>query len=278
MTRWSTSGGDAAELAKLGAFARRDLRIKLSYRSGFISDVLSLLVQSVLFYFVGKLVDPATIPPDGPNPYLSYVSVGIAVAAVMQIGLSRVVTAIEREQLMGTLDSLLVTPTSLSTVQVGSVGYDLVYVPIRTAAFFAIITVLYGVPVYPAGIVPALVVLLAYLPFVCGLGVTIAAAVVTFKRGQNLLGLTGTALALSSGAYFPVSVMPAWIRPVAENNPLTAAMDALRAVLVRGESWQIIVPSVVILLGCGAVTLSIGLWAFRAAMARERRRGTIGLF
>lgn len=268
----------AGELRKFGAFARRDVQIKLSYRTGFLTDITGLMVQSFLFYFVGKLVDPSKIPASGPNPYVSFVAVGIVVAAVMQLGLARVVSAVEREQVIGTLDSLLVTPTSFSTIQIGSVGYDLVYIPLRTAAFFAIVTVLYGVPVSPGGILPGLVVLLAYLPFVWGLGVTISAAVLTFKRGSGMLGLIGTALALGSGAYFPVSVMPGWLRPVVENNPLTTAMNALRGVLVRGEHWSVVVPSIAVLLAFGMVTLAVGLTCFRLAMSRERRRGTIGLY
>lgn len=269
---------NVGELRKLGAFARRDVQIKLSYRTGFIGDITGLLVQSFLFYFVGKLVDPSKIPAAGPNPYMSFAAVGIVVAAVMQIGLARVVSAVEREQVIGTLDSLLVTPTSFWTIQIGSVGYDLVYVPLRTTAFFVIVTLLYGVPVSPGGILPALVVLLAYLPFVWGLGVGISAAVLTFKRGSGLLGLVGTALALGSGAYFPVSVMPSWLRPIVENNPLTTAMDALRGVLIHGEHWSVVVPSVIVLLAFGAATLTVGLTCFRLAVARERRRGTIGLY
>ena len=47
--------------------------------------------------------------------------------------LQRVAMAVRQEQMIGTLEALLVTPTSPTTVQVGSVAFDLVFVPIRMA-------------------------------------------------------------------------------------------------------------------------------------------------
>ena len=44
--------------------------------------------------------------------------------------------AFRNEQLMGTLEVLLMTPTTPATIQIGSVVYDLVYVPLRTGLFF----------------------------------------------------------------------------------------------------------------------------------------------
>jgi hypothetical protein len=50
------------ELAKIPAFVRRDLMVTLSYRGAFVMDLVNLATQAVRFWFIGKMVDPATLP------------------------------------------------------------------------------------------------------------------------------------------------------------------------------------------------------------------------
>src|SRR5215831_999242 len=111
----------AREVAKLPAFARRDFLSLLSYRAGLASDWIGLAVQVVLLYFVGKLVDSQRLPTYGGAhvTYLEFTAVGIALAMFVHIGLTRVATTIRAEQMMGTLEAMLVTPTSPATVQLG---------------------------------------------------------------------------------------------------------------------------------------------------------------
>src|SRR5436309_4467631 len=127
----------AGELAKLPAFLRRDVLVALSYRVAFVSDLLSLSTQAILFYFVGRMIDPTTIPSFGGSraTYLEFVAIGIALGVFVTIGLGRVAAALRTEQLTGTFEAILATPTAIGTIQLGSVIFDLVYVPIRTAVF-----------------------------------------------------------------------------------------------------------------------------------------------
>jgi ABC-2 type transport system permease protein len=123
--RWSLF---LEETVKLPAFARRDFLVAWSYRLAFVSDALALFLQAFLFYFVGLLVDESKLPEFGGSrvSYMEFVVIGIALAAFVQIGLGRVSAAMRREQMIGTLESILVTPTSPSTIQLGSVVYDLI--------------------------------------------------------------------------------------------------------------------------------------------------------
>jgi len=90
------------EAQKIPAFLRRDLLVTLSYRAAFVSDLLALFTQAVLFYFVGRLVDPSKLPEFGGEQvtYLEFAAVGIALSVFIQIGLTRVAVAMRGEQLM----------------------------------------------------------------------------------------------------------------------------------------------------------------------------------
>src|SRR2546430_8856885 len=57
------------------------------------------------------------------------------------------------------------------------------------------------------------------IPFVWGLGLISAAAVVAFRRGSSLVGVGGILLGTASSAYFPVAVLPGSLRVLARFNP-----------------------------------------------------------
>lgn len=268
------------EAAKLPAFLRRDLLLALSYRMAFVSDIVMLVVQALIFSFVSQLVDPGKLPAYGGSraSYLSFVMVGIVFGAFLQVGLARVSVAIRSEQLMGTLDSLFMTPTSPVTLQAGFVVYDLVYVPVRTLLFLLIVTAWFGAGLELGQVGPALALLVGFVPFVWGLGVASAAATLTFRRGTRVLGMGSLALTLSSGAYFPLTLLPGWLRPVAEANPMAIALQGAREALLGGAGWDAALGRLVVIAPASALSLVLGLLAFSAALRRERRLGTLGLY
>ena len=270
----------AGELRKLPAFVRRDFIVAWSYRLPFVGDWIGLALQAFMFYFVGLIVDPAKLPSFGgtPTTYMEFVAVGIAISAFLTLALGRVAVGMQQEQFAGTLESLLMTPTSPATVQLGSVVYDLIYIPIRTAAFLVVIAIAFGLDFDASGLLPALVVLLVFIPFVWGLGVASAGATLTFRRGSGLVGLGSTVLVLFSGAFYPLDVLPSWVASIAELNPITIAVDGMREPLLAGTGWEGVGTAVAILVPLSVVSLTVGVWAFRAALRRERRQGTLGLY
>jgi ABC-2 type transport system permease protein len=270
----------AGEAAKLPAFLRRDFLTALSYRVYFVSDVLGLFSQALLFYFISKMVDSGDLPSYGGSSttYLEFVVVGVAVGVFVQFALTRVAAALRQEQLQGTLESMLATPTAPGTIQLGSVMFDLVYIPVRTVVFLAVMTAAFGLGFEASGVLPATLVLLAFIPFVWGLGVLSAAAILTVRRGAGVAAVAGGLLALLSGAYFPLSLLPSWLQELAEWNPIAIALDAMRSSLIAGADWATTAGDLAVLVPMSLGSLLVGLAAFRLALRHERARGTLGVY
>jgi ABC-2 type transport system permease protein len=268
------------ETWKLSAFLRRDLLVMLSYRLAFISDWFNLIVQVFIFYLVGKLVRPESLPRYGGDPttYVEFAAVGIAMASLIQVGLVRVVTAIRSEQMMGTLESLFVTPTSPSTVQIGSVSYDLAYVPLRTILFLALTSALLNTGIDMGGLGPTIGILFAFIPLIWGIGMINAATVLTFRRGGGLVGMFTVIMGLGSSAYVPLEAMPSWLQVVAEKNPLTVALEGARTALLGSGGWSDVTPAILKLLPWAIIAMVLGVYSFRLALHRERRKGTLGQY
>jgi ABC-type multidrug transport system permease subunit len=268
------------ELRKLPAFFRRDFLVAWSYRLAFFSDWVTMFFQIGLFYFVGRLIEPSSLPTFGGErtTYLEFVAIGIVLGSFMQIGLNRVVMVMRTEQVQGTLESLLLTPTAVLTLLVGGVFYELVYVPVRTVIFLLLTAFLLGADYSLGGLAPILIVLLAFIPLVWGLGMISGGALLTFRRGIGFVGLGTLLLTASSSTYFPLEVLPSWLQVVGRWNPLTISLDAMRAALLGGAGWVDVAPAALKVAPMAAVSMALGLLTFRLALRRERRRGTLGLY
>ncbi len=269
-----------AEIGKLGAFFRRDFLTAWSYRIGFLTALIGLLAQAFVFSFVSRMVDRNTLPTYGGTlpSYMAFVAIGIAVNSLLNVGIGRTMAAMRGEQLMGTLESLLVTPTSATTLQLGLVVYDLVEVPIKTAVFLGFSILLFDVRVVAAGVVPAVAALITFLPFVWGLGAASAAAVLVFRQATSLIGLAGYALGIASGAFFPLDLLPPWAASTARFNPVAITLTATREALLGGAGWNEVLPRIVWLVPISLGTLALGMLAFRLAARWERRAGTLGQY
>jgi ABC-2 type transport system permease protein len=266
------------ELRKLPAFFRRDLLVAWSYRFAFFSDSIGLFIQVVIFSFVGRLISPSAIPQYGgqPTTYVDYVTVGIALSSFVAIALGRMYAVVRQEQIQGTLTSLLLTPTAFTTIQMGSVAYDMAYVPIRTTLFFVLTTIFFHTHFDWSGLLPTLVIISCLIPCVWGLGILASAYTITFKQGSAAVGLIATVLTVGSGAYFPIAVFPQWMQSLARFSPLAIALNGAREAMLGGAGWGSVWPAAGILLAYAVVTLAIGMASFRAALRRERRRGSLG--
>jgi ABC-2 type transport system permease protein len=194
------------------------------------------------------------------------------------LALVKVSSAIRQEQLMGTLESMLISPTAAFTIQLGTVLYDLLYIPVRTALFLGVAGALFGFRFHLGGIVPAGLVLITFIPFVWGLGVLAAGATLTFRRGTSAFGALLTFMALGSGAYFPVDSLPHWVRGIAAGNPMTLAADGLRNALISSSPWHHVGGTLLVLGPLAVVSLALGSAGFRLALQRERRRGSLALY
>lgn len=273
-------GTTAGELSKVAAFVRRDFLILVSYRAAFIGDFLQLAAQTLLFALFARVVDPALLPSYGGTKagYIEFVVIGASLALVTGILLQRVATAIRTEQMVGTLEALLVTPTHVRTLQVGAVALEMLEVPLRLALFFIALSLGLGLDLEASGALPALLVLAAFLPFVWGLGLMSGALVVAFRQGAGVTGLAVLGLGIASGAYVPLSAMPEWLAGAVSWNPMARALDGLRETLIGGAGFDAIGTDVLVLAPMSAFTLAAGVAAFSWAIARERRQGTLGIY
>ena len=263
----------------VAAFIRRDFRIHVSYRLSFVLQMSTIFFFLALYYFLSQIVDQEEFAASEniSGDYFSYAAVGLALLAILQVGLSSFSQKMREEQTTGTFEALMATPTSPSLVVLASALYDL----LRSTAFAFVMlgtaALLFGLELDtdPASLAVAAVALVGCLGLFASLGVAVAACTVIFKQTSALTGMVVSGLALLSGVYFPTDVLPEALQKVAEIIPFTWGLDVVRAALLGGEVDPAQLAG---LFGSAAVLLPIAVLGFTAAVRRARQTGTLAQY
>jgi ABC-2 type transport system permease protein len=265
---------------KLLAFLKRDLLVSLSYRFRLILGAGSMVVYLFVFYFVGRTFDGALAPylASYGGQYFPYVLVGVAVSSFVSVGLGSLGSQIRAAQLQGTLESLLCTPTSITTVLLGNSlsGFVSAFAT-GSLTLFGGAAVL-GLAISPLQAFAALLVLLLTFAAFLSVGMLSASFVMVFKEGDPISLLFGTSSYFVGGVFFPVGVLPKPLRGFAEILPITPAIEALRRLLLSGAGLDEVVPLVLRLLLFIGLVGPVSLFVFHRSVARAKRNGSLVQF
>lgn len=267
-------------LATVGAFMRRDWRTAKSYRLPFVLTIVAEIPSLAVFFFIARLVDGSEVARRADLPetgYFAFAAVGVAVAGLIQASLTTMAAQVRTEQTTGTLEALFTTPTRPGVIALGTVAYDMVY-----AVGSSIVTVVLAVTIFGlsldidlASLVGITVGMTGLAACTLALGIALAAFAVVFKDPGPLIGLVGAGIALMSGMYYPVAVLPEPLQTLAEALPFTWGLDSVRSGLLGGELDAAKLIGVVAV-GMAAVTACLRLFA--SAVETARRQGSLAQY
>jgi ABC-2 type transport system permease protein len=258
-------------------FFQRDLRIASSYRSPFVLETIEALFGAATFYYVARFVDSPELRqalPQGSS-YFAYSLVGFAFFDYLHAALDTFDRSLEEARDTGTLEPLLVTQTSLPVFLAGSSIYPFTLTTLRVCIYLAWGSVLFGFPIKSANWLSVLVVLISTLLAFSGLGIFSSAYLLLFKRGNPSKWFFLGVSSIVGGMLFPVRILPHWLQLVAQLNPITYALDAMRAALLGGAGLFEIARPLLILLLFAVLLLPSSMLVFSWALNRTKINGTL---
>ncbi|MBI3550310.1 MAG: ABC transporter permease [Elusimicrobia bacterium] len=262
----------------LFAFLWRDVRIQLSYRVEFVLNLLSILFAVGTFYFVSKLIGAAPLPDLAAygGAYFPFVLIGVAFSTYQGVGLRSLAQSIRQEQYLGTLEPVLSSPVRLPLFLFASAQWDFLYSTFEVGVYLAVGILVFGARYPHANLASAFVMLALTLSSFLSIGVMSAAFILRYKRGDPVAWIVGTASELLGGVYFPISVLPPWLKAASLLVPMTHALEGLRRAALKGDSlWEVRGPAMS-LAAFTALVMPLGIWLFRRSLDAARRDGSLG--
>jgi ABC-2 type transport system permease protein len=261
------------DLGAAAAVLRRDLRITLSYRTRFVTTLLSLFFSLTLFHFISRLVRVSSFPT--PDAYYAFAVVGLISLQVLNSTLHAPPGALRQELVAGNFERFVLSPMGAVRGILALMLFPFLYALASAVAMLVFAGLVFGVHlewatlplVLPVGLLGAL----SFAPF----GVLFLAGVLLLKQAIAGATFVVAGISLVAGMYFPVSLLPAWIRWTSEVQPFTPAVDLMRHVMVGTRLHEAFGAELAKLVGFTAVLLPLSIWALASALRVSRRRGTI---
>jgi ABC-2 type transport system permease protein len=259
-------------LSAAAAICKRDFLLFVSYRSRLFTTLFTTAVSLTLFYYVSRLNSRQIGSPD---EYYAFVVVGLVILGVLTSTLSSPVATLRAELQTGTFERLVVSPFGAVRAIASLLIFPLAMATVTGVVSLCFAGVVFGLDVRwstaALAIPVALLGALAFAPF----GLLMASAVVVVKQTNAGATFVITGFSLLAGVYFPVSLLPDWIRWASDAQPFTPAVDILRNLLVGTQLHESAAVGLAKLAGFAAVMTPLALVALRSAVRRSRRRGTI---
>jgi ABC-2 type transport system permease protein len=262
-------------LRKAWAFLRRDFQIDTSYRFAFVFELLVTILPVVILFFIGKLVMAGGSSVERYGGYFPFAVVGAALTQYFLFALKTFADTIRRSQLAGCLEAILSARTRPESLVVLSSLYSFQMKLIHVVLVFVVAGLVMGVDFSRINVPAALLVMALTVLTFAGLGIFSAALIVWLKKGDPIEWVFGSLSALLGGALFPVDVMPRWMQRISAVLPMTYSLEAMRRAMLQGHGVSLLWRELLILFVSAAVLCPLSVLAFRGAVNKGRREGTL---
>jgi ABC-2 type transport system permease protein len=261
----------------LWLFFWRDLTIARTYRAPFILEAIEALFGAAMFFYMARFVDSPQLRQSLPQgtSYFAFALVGWIFFEYLHAAIDTFDQSVQEARDSGTLEQLLITQTSLAVMLAGSALYPFAAALLRIGVYLAWATALFGFPLRAANWPAVCVVLLATLLAFSGLGILSASYVLLFKRGNPAKWLLLSVSNVAGGMLFPISILPEWLRFIGRLNPVTYALDGMRAALLSGTNLVGVWQPIAVLLLMAAILLPASIAVFSWTLRRTKTTGTL---
>lgn len=201
------------------------------------TELVTRAIQPMLWLLLfGEVFSHIRAIPTGNLPYLDFMAPGILAQSVLFVAIFYGISAIwERD--LGVVHKLLVTPTPRSALILGKALSAGVRGLSQAVIIYALALVL-GVRISwnPLAIAGVLVFVLIGAALFSTFSLIIATIVKTRERFMGIGQVLTMPLFFASNAIYPISIMPGWMQVLSRMNPLSYEVDAIRALMLSGET------------------------------------------
>jgi ABC-2 type transport system permease protein len=251
---------------------RRDAILFASYRTQLVSQFVGPLFTITLFYYISHVITAKSI--HSPGGYFGFVIVGLVIVQILTISLGIMPVTVRQELVSGTIERFLVSAHGPVNGILGTMLFPLASASVTGVLMLGLATLIFGLPLAATAVLAipvSLLGMLAFLPF----AFILVALVMAFKQVTSVTQFVIAGIAIVGGLYFPVSVLPSWIRWASEVQPFTPATDLLRHLLVDTPLAHSALVDLLKLVGFIVVLLPASFASLRVAIRYGQRTGTI---
>jgi ABC-2 type transport system permease protein len=260
------------------AFVERNLYLVRRYwhleLAFLIFNVASAM--SVLYIGEAQMQSNGGGSREGQLDLVLFLGIGTVVWAYLRAVFANVGEMVAWERWEGTIEYTMMAPISRLAHMLGVSLFSIIYGLARSALLLGVLALFFSVDLSHANLGGAALILLVGSVSFLGFGIMAAVLPLLFpERGEEMTFVISSILLLVSGVYYPISVLPDWMEPLATVSPATYVLKGMRAALLDGTPTLALGPSILPILLLGALTLPIGVAIFGWGERYAKRTGRL---
>ena len=261
-------------LTKVGAFLYRDFLSDLSYRFAFFLQLGGMIFSVAVFFFASRMIDPNTAGFDGIAPF-PWMLVGVAFQLYFSTALYSFSAKVRSEQVMGTLEAMLVSPTPTSLVIFSSTAWDFTWGALRLLVYLLAAVLIFGVTLHVESPAALLLGVALTLLSSAGIGMISASFILYFKRGDPVNFLLTMGTMFFGNVLFPAKVLPPAIAWVSDWFPMSWSLRIVRGALLQGVGFHEVSGPLLRLAVLTALLVPAGLYSAKLSIRKAKQEGSL---
>jgi ABC-2 type transport system permease protein len=263
------------------AIAKRDVITFFRYPMNALFGVIEPIAWLTPIYFLGQSFagpggNSGFAGYTGTADYMSFILIGMVLSSYIGAIFWGMGFGLKSEMDAGVLESNWMTPVSRLLFLLGKTIANLGMTTFNSAMTLLIAWMVFGFQV-SGNVLLAVLILVPMLIALYGFGVGFASVVLLMKDANTLVDVSNFLISILSGSQFPVNVLPRGLLVLSLALPMTYGFDAIRGILLNGETLVPLAYAVGILLVFMVVMVPIGYAVFQRVERRCRVEGTIGM-
>ena len=272
---------------KLSA-ALAETKLRLLNISRYPGQLVMEFIIPIVFAAMPMLLGQATAGDDaaanfaantGTANYVAYLLIGANIFSIVSSAFWHIAYWVRFEQETGTLEAVFITPTSSAVLLAGVCFYSAIRSTGPAVVAFILGCLIFRVNPFQGDILLALLFLFIGLIPLYGIAFVFGAVVLKIKESQSVLNLMQWLVSFLMGIFFPVTVLPPFLRFVAQMFPPTWMVNGVRSALLGVgfflETWYL---DMAVLWAFLMFAPLFGIWVFNRTESNLRRNQGIGQF
>jgi len=230
--------------------------------------LITSLAQPALFLFIfgnglarGLSIDAAPGADSIPGGYVGFIFPGIIGMTLLFTSIFTAISIVwDRE--FGFLKEVMVAPISRASVAIGK-AFGGSTVALIQGVIVLLLSPFVGVKLTFLMFITVVPIMFMIAFSLTSMGIVIAAKMETMEGFQMIMNFLVMPLFILSGAMFPISRLPEWLRLLTLIDPLTYGVDALRRLMLGASVAEFSLGlDVGVLLVFGVIMISVAVYLF----------------
>jgi ABC-type multidrug transport system permease subunit len=206
-------------------------------------------------------VSEATVSERGSR-YIDFFIPGLLGLNLMGSGIWSIAFAIVTARKQKLLKRMVATPMSRSQYLMSFLLSRLFFLVLEVGVLVGFGALVFDVPLRGSLAALGVVSLIAALAF-SAMGLLVSSRAQTVEAVSGLANLVMLPMWIFSGVFFSAANFPKMLQPFIQALPLTATVDSLRAIMLRGAPLSSLSGELLLLVGWLVVPFAVALWIFR---------------